>query len=346
MDQTGTLAPLRISYWNAGGLREETMADVVGLCAQHDIICVGETWLTSHSDLEQIRLPGFVPVVHAVRPFDARPGRPHGGISIYMRPEASLRVGHPTVTERMDAGVVWVTFPAINLCLGACYLGPSQSSWVVDHGCPLQTVFNDLSNWQVSHSTTLIIGDFNARIGDLCSDVPCSTDPEFDLPTPIYQNMSCYENIPHARTGVEDIHGCAPDPRGRDMMDWLRASHMVVLNGRAPGCGNGGYTFTAPAGRGHSTVDYACISASAYSSVHDFRLHHFGGDGHAALSLTLDTPSLAIPTSQTTPACHVSRPPIHDPAYLPMLHDHILKLSPSITSFYGRKLHEWIPYVP
>ena len=71
--------------WNVEGLSlaERSPSDFTELICKYDIICLSETWSSSHTDLT---LKGYDKVFHSFRTYQhKRAKRPSGGIIIYIK---------------------------------------------------------------------------------------------------------------------------------------------------------------------------------------------------------------------------------------------------------------------
>jgi len=304
---------LTIGYINIGGLskgggRPANYAWLCDLAHSVDILCVSEVWLHDVTAAQAYTPPGCKALCYALRPAPSGPGRPHGGIIIYCRNTSRHRLGPHQVSLDTPNGIVWLSFPKHRLCLACCYLAPSGTPWFTDDTIPI--LERGITRWQGRGYHAILMGDLNARMGNMDNDVPCMEDVEYAPPTPACTDLQLYIGIPKPRTTQDNTK----NSRGTSLMDSLRTCQLVCLNGRHPGDANGCYTFTSR--RGSSVVDYTCVGASLYCLVSDFTIlsappsHPLGGVHHAlrvALALPTMRPSAHSPTRRPV----VCRPPVH-----------------------------------
>lgn len=305
---------LHLGFVNVGGLRPDTWDALQrGPIAldSFDIFCIGETWLSSASDASPFSLHGYAPVAQLYRPAPTH-GRPHGGLLVFQRQSTSHAWGpiHPHV--HVDAGILTLEIPALRLACLFCYFAPASSAWVRTHSCPLDPLIQELSRLHIAGLHTILMGDINAKLGSLCDDVPAPDDPDYAEPDPLCQDIHAYTGIPYLRLCSSPA---TTDARGLAFLDVMRATQMVVLNGRAPGSGNSAHTYTSIPHGSSSTLDFACISARAYSWVQQFDIHAYPEQSldHSllALSLAIPTPQPSSPLPASTSSTRVYRPPIH-----------------------------------
>ena len=124
------------------------------------------------------------------------------------------------------------------------------------------------------HHRCIIMGDMNARVASLATDVPCVPDGQGPGALALF-DPAVYAGVPAQRHSQDST----VQRYGRDLMAVLVTSGLVLLNGRAPGDTDGHSTFTSANG-GTSVVDLAAISAGLYTSVTEFAVRAFDLDAH------------------------------------------------------------------
>lgn len=100
-----------------------------------------------------------------------------------------------------------------------------------------------------SHLQFLLIGDWNARLGD----GQCIGEGLLDL--------GCCSELRQTRDKTVNSEG-------KMLLDFFDDNGFVILNGRSPGDLQGEYTYIGP--RGCSVIDLAAISISKIEAVRDF----------------------------------------------------------------------------
>lgn len=246
---------------------------------------------------------------HCVRPRPDR-GRPHGGITVFVRRLSPLFVDSGLrVTSDPAAGIVWLVCPGFMLTVAICYFSPSSSavylSGVVNSD-PFEALFEGLREAEARGHKHLVVGDLNTRIGDLSSDVPSNlaVPPSLSDPSAL-PTLHHLRFIPsHRRTLDLSIPNRA---RALALLEGLFSVSSVVLNGRAPGDEEGSHTcfVTAVSGApmGASVVDLACASTSLYGLVQSFRVVPFRA------SCSKDHSALCVSVSGLPPRSYEVPPP-------------------------------------
>lgn len=254
---------LKVAYLNVAGATGHR-SHLVEYVADHDpdIVCMGETWLTEHTQ-HTLALPGYA-ATHVLRPQQAAAqGRPSGGVSVFIR-HGCAAAGQASVLGDGAAGIAWVTLPAARLVIAACYFSPQGSTWRSQHGCPFATTAPLMTGLAHAHGKglhTIILGDLNARTGCLTTDIPDDLADAHGTPM---HDLSCYAGVPHLRTSLD----ADTNIYGRELLSLLQASGLVLLNGRAPGDVPARLTFHARTNLwSASVIDVACASAQLFGHV-------------------------------------------------------------------------------
>jgi hypothetical protein len=247
------------------------------------------------SEIEHL-LPGYA-VWNCVRPRPSR-GRPHGGISLFVRRDSvwHTSTGFKVVSDPA-AGILWVEIPRFKLTVAICYFSPHGSQvYQLDHmhPDPLSVWFAGLRKADAKgHQHHLVMGDLNIKVGGLSIDVPSqlAIPPALAEPSPL-PDLHHLAAIPQQRRSLD--RGVPNRQRALAFLEGLFALSSVVLNGRAPGDVEGGHTCWSWSANdqllGHSVVDYACVSVSLFQAVSVFEVLPFiptASKDHSALYVSL-----------------------------------------------------------
>ncbi|CEP12101.1 hypothetical protein [Parasitella parasitica] len=142
--------PVSLSLWNANGLRQSVVHDVLSHVLNTHVLLVTETWLLSGSfpsDWSQFHLYGTkVPGAF---------GRGSGGITAFVSPSCPF-----TVSQLPSYNPHTLSLKVGTLTVHCVYLPPSLSS---------DKVLSILRSLPL-HCDTIVCGDFNARFGSLLGD--------------------------------------------------------------------------------------------------------------------------------------------------------------------------------
>lgn len=281
MEQHGQAIDFELLMQNVGGMAAARIPSAVEQREGCDVYGFVETMLTADTTHEvEGLLPGY-DVYHCVRPRPAR-GRPHGGITVFVRRLSPLCLGSGLrVTSDPAAGIVWLVVPAVRLTLAVCYFSPPGSavyaSGLVDPD-PTAALFAGLREAESRGHKHLVLGDLNMRVGALSCDVPSNLAVPPGLSDPsVLPTLHHLRYVPSQRRTLDLT--VPSHSRAVRFMQGLFAVSSVVLNGRAPGDEEGNFTcYSNPlsaAPVGASVVDLACASTSLYGLVQSFRVLPF-----------------------------------------------------------------------
>lgn len=260
----------RVLVQNVGGQAANRIPNSVAQRPGCDFYGFVETMLAEDtvSEIEHM-LPDYT-VWHCVRPRPSR-GRPHGGISLFVR-RASVwhtSTGFKVVSDPA-AGILWVEIPRFKLTVAICYFSP-HGSQVYQlghmHPDPLSVLFAGLREADAKGHQHLVMGDLNIRVGGLSVDVPSqlAIPPALEEPSPL-PDLHHLAAIPQQRRSLD--RSVPNRQRALAFLEGLFALSSAVLNGRAPGDAEGGHTCWSRSANdqllGHSVVDYACVSVSLF----------------------------------------------------------------------------------
>ena len=266
-----------MGYFNVSGLNSGKIADdrISQLIRDHDILCFAETWRDA-AEAETIKVEGYECYVKSAEKKRIK-GRKSGGIMVFVKKylHASVKRVHP------DSPAVWLLleYSHYQCAFGFLYNPPMGSNFVAD------SVFDeleaDVERWRDQGIEDVsIFGDFNCRIGEIDDRV---ADGEPD------------ERIDDVLPSFYDRNPDVPARRSRDqvvpeLIQFLKASSMILLNGRKSGDENGEFTFLSHVG--NSTIDMCATTYSAYVRYNSFEVIYdtFDSD-HAPITSHYETPA-------------------------------------------------------
>lgn len=139
-----------LSLWNANGLKTTTIQDVLSHVSNSDLLFITETWLTS----------GYLPINWSqFHLYGTKvPGafnRGSGGVSILVSPSCPF-----TVSQLPSSNPYTLSLKVDSITIHCIYFPPNLSNELVF------SIFNSL----LTAHDTIILGDFNARLGGLTGD--------------------------------------------------------------------------------------------------------------------------------------------------------------------------------
>lgn len=232
-------------------------------------------------------------------------GRQHGGIALYIQKSICGSTQPIIKQSHADKGILCVIIQSLKLAIIVCYFSPEgangyEAGYLA--GDPFLHVASTIANMQQQGFSIMLLGDMNARVGTL-TDCPIDLETQsLNEPAPPAEWLNY---VPHERKSRDLI----VNSFGKALIEVLRSSSIVLLNGRAPGDEDGQITCFSTRGitRSGSVVDLACLSAHLYphvSSLHIF--DSFQGE-HMPLVLELTIPSMSSSLSQRNKV-HLYRP--------------------------------------
>ena len=155
---------LSVCHWNLNSVWVDDFSKITQLSAflnvhNFDIVCLGETFLTSHimDDDPRLAIEGYE-ILRSDHPSDSR----RGGVCVFYKDHLSL-VGRPELTSLDECLVCEIKTGANRFLLCLCYRSPSQNQ---------EQFANFAQNWEekiinisdCSPTVSVFIGDFNAKI--------------------------------------------------------------------------------------------------------------------------------------------------------------------------------------
>ena len=158
-------------------------ADVLAPLFCCDFVCLTETWLTEHD--EQLSVPAYM-CYSAHKPVCDRPGRPSGGVSVYVSDRLQTHVEFVKYAE--DGSYLWLKLkrvvqgcPEVYSCV--CYMPQKKLHKSCDAKTPHACLQDDILQFQGTGAEVLICGDMNARTAEEDDFIKLSELPEcLDIP--------------------------------------------------------------------------------------------------------------------------------------------------------------------
>lgn len=250
----------KILHHNVAGLKNKSLfPGFWSLSENSDIFSFVETWCTS-----SFELPGSFSDHQIIESFATRGecGRPSGGIILGYHTKL---VNNVRVLQNNRCFIIM----SANYCnlkdvlIAACYFPPNSN-----FDTEMQIFFTLLLTYE--NSNIIVLGDFNARVGNLGSTLENSFQNDFLLSSPYTR---------HLKDGISNA-------RGKSLFQICLDSDLVYLNGLLPGDSEGNFTFVSS--RGASIVDYIIVSKTILDSyICDFSVNPVLGSDHLPLTTNL-----------------------------------------------------------
>ena len=281
---------LHAIHWNAGGQQGQHVDTLFE--QEPGIVAITETWDFNEGHWKFDKRDNYH-VFTSCRsaPAQSKVGRQHGGIALYLHD--SLCLSNPRIKHfHAEMGILSVIIPHLKLAVMVCYFSPNNSQgYRIGYiaGDPFVHLASAISDLQNDGMSILILGDMNARVGTLTDYPLIAHDDVLPISAP---SDPLYSFVPRSRQSFDGIVNAF----GKSLMDTLRSSSLVLLNGRAPGDEMGKLTCKSnrlcdgpDAG---SVVDVACVSVELYAHISSFTVCEDSPDGssHHPLSFILDVP--------------------------------------------------------
>lgn len=248
--------------------------DFVKIICKYDVVFLSECWLAHTSTFE---LDSYKCFTKARR---KRKGarRNSGGLCIFIRNEF-VNLFHVEDWNFEDGFILKSKFPCFPcnkyLFFMFVYLKPSTSS-----RNELQNDLDDFDTFseKVSELKTngeiIIIGDINARTGNLCDIYDSSSLSNNDY-SPDFFNSDSYlnphdlliNNISIARKNKDH----KTNDYGHKLINFCKISGLMICNGRVSGDKEGEFTYIDK--KGKSAIDYTIVSKGFINCIKTFSVH-------------------------------------------------------------------------
>ena len=218
-----------------------------------DLCCLTETFTFANYDFTMFK-DDFT-VLHSPGLRLSRQGRLSGGVAIMIKKPLD------TVVTALDTGCDFILAlriqdHGIDIVIICAYIPPKESPFYKDKSivCNLVHLEDILLNFQdrFEHSTMVICGDLNSRIGVWDTNVDEENDSEDELD--VLHNSGCFcEQLRSPRESQDKT----VNSFGKILRNICRIHQLTVLNGRTVSDKEGKFTFVSP--HGDSVIDYCLL---------------------------------------------------------------------------------------
>ena len=251
-----------LTCWNVDGIKNKINNDFFQTkVSQYDIIGLVETWATEESqcaDLVNSSLANFnyvfVPAVG-----ECTVGRKSGGIILLYRKSIS----HAIKLVSKNQNIIWVQLSAEyfgwdkDMFLATVHIPPSNSKYYTNQYSALETDIANMSNL----GDVKLMGDFNARLGNLQDYILGDSDKYLNLPSDYQSDTQI------ARHNVDT----KINAHGKNLSSLCITTQLRILNGRAVGDTLGNYTYHDS--RGSSAIDLFICSEAILNKIWGMQIH-------------------------------------------------------------------------
>jgi exonuclease III len=277
-----------VLFWNVDGLYSTTggcrynklnLPHAQAALADACLVGVAELKLRSSETISPVE--GFA-LLHQV----THPAACSGGLAVFVR--LQLADQFKVVTNSGADGYVVVRCPG-GLQVVFVYFAPERSVvYTRAHSAHPMDVLQGLLDRLRPAGPVVFMGDFNARCGELEDRVDPAVDSLVECLGIDSELQRTHRAGLPARRSMDATH----NSRGSELVTLMQVEDVVLMNGRAKGRGNGGFTHSHKASKGQSVVDLCLFSADAYarwgaSATLDVGTSALHGDfDHLPLSVT------------------------------------------------------------
>lgn len=241
---------LKLLSWNVFGLGEKLKdRDFVNTIIDYDMVCLTETWLSAQSD---VNLKGFR-CIKRPRNKRRKKGRRSGGIILYFKKWLSNGIKE---ISKSHEDLLWVKLDRyffgfdkdVYICIA--YIKPNSCN--IPNSAFLQ-LEKDISRFD-KYGHVVLVGDFNARTGELNDFVMNDTEDKY------FDNSSDYSidssSMMYNRKRMNKDKKI--NNQGRELINLCQGTGLRIANGRTVGDLFGEFTFYKHNGK--SAVDYIISS--------------------------------------------------------------------------------------
>lgn len=273
---------IKIAYWNIEGLLNKTQfKDFIKFIEYYDIFAFSETWEISNTETSNILSSHKCFFLPAAKHADY--GRGMAGMSVYVNKKI-VNFIEPIYLES-ELGIAFkflknYTGFVKDVILYFLYLPPADSPfYTFKTARGLRLFEQDLDYFcsEQADSDLVILGDLNARCGELSECIPTSRNTQLEeyndfFVNPVNENRySCDKTVNSA---------------GRMLIDICKVFSLYILNGRS-GHDNGIGNYTYVSTLGSSVIDYCLCTGDVTEHIKEFRVEERGESQHFPISLIL-----------------------------------------------------------
>ncbi|XP_023220575.1 uncharacterized protein LOC111622431 [Centruroides sculpturatus] len=241
---------IRILSWNVQGLRNKFSACYFDkILTKYDIIGLEETWVNKLNTNEEYLLQAFE-YLQVPAEKNLGVGRPKGGIMLIMKKSLGEMI-YSFSTTYFIFSLIKLESPKFNnqsdniLAIIVSYFPPYQT---------LQNLYQEMEkvimDWMHFTSCWIIMGDFNARIGNY--------------------NDSYYKGNNQTIYNLRNSHDSGSNPKGNLLLNFVKNYDLYILNGRTKEDYPGRHTFMSS--RGASVIDYIMCSEAILDYCEEFKV--------------------------------------------------------------------------
>lgn len=225
---------MNLLHWNISGINslKNLEPDFKDKLAEYDIVCLGETWIDEPFTLDYMN---NFKVAQVKATSETKRGRPSGGILVFVKNTLEIL---EIISKNENWIFLLLKHENKTIVIGYVYIQPTKEKDNL-----LWKLNDELSRIGDAYksSNIIIMGDFNARIGNL------STLTEVGI--------SENEFVFNHRNSVDK----KITNRGKKLLEVIKENSLVVLNGRVTKDYEGQITFSNHMGQ--SCIDLALVSA-------------------------------------------------------------------------------------
>lgn len=261
---------VKIMFNNIEGLKSKMFkGEINELTQKFDIIGMGETWYKE----DKIEIKGFKGIIKN-RVKTKKSGRQPGGIMILIREEISKNV---TEIKSESEEIIWIVISEVGTdsisLIGCVYHHPINSQFYENDF--FRIVAREIDEITVKYGikVVLVMGDFNARIGEEEVGHAELNDEN---------NVSKERSIRVSKDKIRNSEGVK-------LLDLCLENDLEILNGNGE---EGNYTYVSNLGR--SVIDYMLITRSAVEAVNYFSIENRTSSYHMCLELSIEGEYLGI----------------------------------------------------
>lgn len=245
-----------LTCWNIDGLRNKLFDESFyqKLC-RYDIVGLVETWTADEKDCIDFINSGLEEFNYVFVPATGKclAGRKSGGIILLYKKTLNGAIKIVTKTPN----TIWIQLNAgdfgwkNDIFLATVYIPPANSNYYSEQ---FNTIETDIAHYS-SMGDVMLMGDFNARLGNMQDFIIDDSNKYIDLPVD-YQTD--HQNIRNNLDTKKNTHG-------KCLIDMCIATQLRIINGRTVGDTFGNYTYHDS--RGSSTIDYFICNTNLQNKI-------------------------------------------------------------------------------
>jgi len=245
-------------FWNVGGLGhlwdlDMKKAETIG---KHQIIGLVETW-----NCKDLKLPSYLShytVLEQEATREGSRGRPSAGLLLLIEESRNLKIiSH---TKSRTSIKTRVLFNNTHIVIALTYIKPG-----VDSDADILDLFEEIDEITQPEDPLFILGDFNARIGNL------GAMPETGSSSSLIVTRN------------RNASDAVVNNRGRSLCSITEERNLIILNGRVQGDEEGEYSFINH--KGISTIDLAIVNEEATHLIKHMSFITMHTRGHIPLTI-------------------------------------------------------------